>query len=75
MKSPLQSSAKGLEPKLAGNLKVMSVALLTGNRAVPVRGTRKQDLIAQLFSVTNWGDLLFNRRFSAGDRRRSHDLI
>ena len=33
------------------------MALLTGNRAVPVRGTRKQDLVAHLFSMTTWGVL------------------
>ena len=54
---PLKSSKNGLEPKRAGKLKVMSMALLTGNNAVPVRGTKKQELIAQLFSITNWGKL------------------
>ena len=35
----------------------MSIGLLTGNNAVPVRGAEKKYLIEQLFSVTNWGKL------------------
>ena len=57
MSPPLKSGKNGLEPKRAGRLKVMSMGLLTGNNAVPVRGTKKQELIAQLFSITNWGKL------------------
>ena len=57
MRPPLKSGKNGLEPKRAGKLKVMSMGLLTGNNAVPVRGAKKQELIAQLFSITNWGKL------------------
>ena len=57
VRPPLKSGKNGLEPKRAGKLKVMSMGLLTGNNAVPVRGAKKQELIAQLFSITNWGKL------------------
>lgn len=56
LKPPLESTKDGLEPKKVNdNLKVMSVSLLTGNSPVPVRGEEKDDLIAQLVSLTNWG--------------------
>jgi ATP-binding protein involved in chromosome partitioning len=60
-KPPLRSTKDGLEPKkvAAGGLKVMSVALLTGNNSVPLRGSEKQSLITQFFSLTNWGKLDF----------------
>jgi ATP-binding protein involved in chromosome partitioning len=54
---PVKSGKNGLRPKLAGKLKVMSVALFTGNNAVPMRGEKKGELIAQLFSLTDWGRL------------------
>jgi Mrp family chromosome partitioning ATPase len=38
-------------------LKVMSVALFTGDNAVPMRGMEKPELITQLFSLTDWGAL------------------
>jgi ATP-binding protein involved in chromosome partitioning len=57
VRPPLKSCENGLEPKRTGRLKVMSIGLLTGNNAVPLRGTKKQELIVQLFSVTNWGKL------------------
>jgi len=54
---PLESSKEGLEPKMAdANLKVMSISLLTWNYPVPVRGEEKDDLIAELISLTNWGE-------------------
>ncbi len=56
---PLRSGKDGLEPKRVGDLKVMSVALFTGNNPVPIRGEQKQNLIAQLLSLTNWGKLDF----------------
>ncbi len=57
VRPPLKSGKNGLEPKRAGKLKVMSMGLITGNNAVPMRGTKKQELIAQLFSITDWGKL------------------
>jgi Mrp family chromosome partitioning ATPase len=57
VRPPLKSNKNGLEPKRVGKLKVMSVALLTGNNAVPVKGRKKEDMIVQLFSITNWGKL------------------
>ena len=36
--SPVKSGNHGPEPKLTGALKVMSVALFTGDNAVPIRG-------------------------------------
>ncbi len=55
----MRSGKDGLEPKRVGDLKVMSVALFTGNNPVPIRGEQKQNLIAQLLSLTNWGKLDF----------------
>ena len=54
---PVMSGESGIIPKLSGKLKVMSVALFTGDNPVPVRGDKKQELIAQLFSLTDWGKL------------------
>jgi ATP-binding protein involved in chromosome partitioning len=54
---PLSSSKAGLIPKEVENLKVMSVALFTGDMPVPMRGTEKPNLITHLFSLTNWGSL------------------
>ena len=54
---PLRSGRDGLEPRRAGRTKVMSVSLLTGDHAVPVLGQKKRELIWQLFSITNWGEL------------------
>lgn len=58
-KPPVRSSAKGLEPKKAGDVSVMSPALFTGDNPVPMRGDRKQGLITQLFALTHWGRLDF----------------
>ncbi len=54
---PLESDARGLKPKRAKGLKVMSVGLFTGSRPVPMRGDDKEALVAQLFSLTVWGRL------------------
>jgi len=35
----------------------MSVGLFTGSSPVPMRGGDKQELITQLFGLTDWGDL------------------
>ncbi len=60
VKPPVRSTKEGLEPKrVDGNLEVMSVALLTGNNPVPMRGMEKQDMITQFFSLINWGKLDF----------------
>lgn len=57
IKPPLKSGRHGIEPKLVGNLKVMSIALLTGDNTVPLRGEKKPLLLSQLFSLTDWGKL------------------
>lgn len=54
---PIKSGRNGLRPKLAGSLRVMSIALLTGDNVVPIRGEKKQELVSQLFSITDWGKL------------------
>jgi ATP-binding protein involved in chromosome partitioning len=54
---PVVSGEGGLQPKLCGNLKVMSVGLFTGSNPVPMRGDDKQELISQLFGLTEWGVL------------------
>ena len=54
---PVSSGKNGLKPKLVGDLKVMSIALFTANNPVPLRGERKQELVSQLFSLTNWGNI------------------
>jgi len=56
---PVRSHEGGLVPKERGRLKVMSLALFTGSRPVPMRGGEKQELIAQLFGLTDWGALDF----------------
>jgi ATP-binding protein involved in chromosome partitioning len=57
LKPPLRSSEKGLEPKMLGWLRVMSVAFFAGKNPVPIRGVEKEDLISQLMALTNWGEL------------------
>lgn len=57
IRPPLSSDAEGLVPKKVGELLVMSVGLLTGDRPLPIRGNDKQGLVSQLFSLTDWGGL------------------
>lgn len=57
IKPPLKSGRYGIQPKLVGKLEVMSIALLTGDNSVPLRGEKKPKLLSQLFSLTNWGKL------------------
>jgi ATP-binding protein involved in chromosome partitioning len=59
VRPPVKSTAEGLEPKKVGRLKVMSLALFTGENPIPLRGEKKQSLITQLFASTNWGELDF----------------
>ena len=54
---PVRSSKKGLEPKVKDGLMVMSLGLFTGSLPVPMRGEGKQELITQLFALTDWGEL------------------
>lgn len=54
---PLRSGEKGLEPKKLGRLKTMSIAFFAGDNPVPIRGAEKEDLIANLMALTNWGEL------------------
>jgi len=54
---PVKSSEKGLEPKVKNGLLVMSLGLFTGSLPVPIRGADKQELITQLFALTDWGKL------------------
>lgn len=56
---PLRSTRNGLEPKVTKGAKVMSVALLTGDNPVPMRGPDKRDLITQFLALTDWGRLDF----------------
>lgn len=56
---PVSSGKDGITPKLVGKARVMSVALFTGNNPVPMRDNKKQELITQLFSLTNWERLDF----------------
>jgi ATP-binding protein involved in chromosome partitioning len=57
VKPPVRSGKDGMEPKRSGGVKVMSVALFTGQNPVPMRGKEKQSLITQLVALTNWGEL------------------
>lgn len=57
VRPPVSSSKRGLEPKTKDGLMVMSLGLFTGGLPVPMRGEGKQELITQLFALTNWGDL------------------
>lgn len=54
---PLRSTERGLRPKTKQGLKIMSIALFTGNLPVPVRGGEKQNLVNQVFALTDWGRL------------------
>ena len=54
---PLRSNRNGLEPRTKGSLKIMSVGLFTGSIPIPMRGGNKQELITQLFALTEWGNL------------------
>ena len=54
---PVRSSKKGLEPKMKDGLMVMSLGFFTGSLPVPMRGEGKQELITQLFALTDWGEL------------------
>jgi ATP-binding protein involved in chromosome partitioning len=56
---PVRSSKSGLEPKTGSGVKLMSVALFTGDNPVPLSGNQKQDVIVQLFAQTDWGALDF----------------
>jgi len=56
---PLESTEKGLKPKTREGLEVMSLALLTGDNPVPLRGSDKQNLVNQVFALTDWGRLDF----------------
>jgi ATP-binding protein involved in chromosome partitioning len=57
VKPGLRSTRKGLEPKLVGTLKTMSVWFFTGDRPAPLKGGEKQALVTQLLAQTDWGDL------------------
>jgi ATP-binding protein involved in chromosome partitioning len=57
LRPPLRSGENGLEPKRLGRLKAMSIAFFAGDNPVPVRGVEKEDLIAHLMALTNWGEL------------------
>jgi len=54
---PVRSGMKGLQPKMKDSLSVMSLGLFTGILPVPMRGESKQELITQLFGLTDWGCL------------------
>jgi ATP-binding protein involved in chromosome partitioning len=54
---PLTSTKKGLKPKVKEGIEIMSVALFTGNRPVPIRGSEKQNLVNEIFALTDWGRL------------------
>jgi len=54
---PLTSTERGLKPKVKEGVEIMSVALFTGNRPVAVRGSEKQNLVNEVFALTDWGHL------------------
>ncbi len=54
---PLTSTEKGLKPKSKHGIKIMSVALFTGDLPVPIRGGQKQNLVNKFFALTDWGRL------------------
>jgi ATP-binding protein involved in chromosome partitioning len=57
LRPPVSSGRQGLIPMESGSMKVMSVALFTGDNPVPLRGAGKQALITELFALTEWGEL------------------
>ena len=61
LKPPVRRSPRGLEPKKAKGIAVMSLSLFTGdNNAVSMAGERSmRSLITEFFALTNWGRLDF----------------
>jgi len=59
LRPPLKSTERGLEPKKVGGVEVMSTALFTGDKPVPLKGGKKRSLVNSLFAQTNWGRLDF----------------
>jgi ATP-binding protein involved in chromosome partitioning len=57
LRPPLRSGKNGLEPKKLGRLRAMSIAFFAGDNPVPIRGVEKEDLIAHLMALTDWGEL------------------
>jgi ATP-binding protein involved in chromosome partitioning len=60
LKPPVRRSPRGLEPKKAKGIAVMSLSLFTGDNPVSIRGERStRSLITEFFALTNWGRLDF----------------
>jgi len=57
VKPPVKSTEDGLEPKMVGKLKTMSVGFFVGDRPAPLKGGEKQALVTQLLAQTDWGKL------------------
>ena len=57
VRPPIRSTREGLEPKMVGKLKTMSVGFFVGDRPAPLKGGEKQALVTQLLAQTHWGAL------------------
>jgi len=55
--SRIRAGKYGFEPLRRGNLEVMSLGFLLGDRPVPLRGEGESSVVSWLMSTTNWGDL------------------
>ncbi|MBO3802764.1 MAG: P-loop NTPase [Candidatus Brockarchaeota archaeon] len=53
----LKGREDGIEPVVAGGVRLVSLGLLTSDKAMPLKGEVKRDLIIELFSEINWGRL------------------
>ncbi|PNV78594.1 MAG: hypothetical protein C0200_00265 [Thermoproteota archaeon] len=53
----IRAGKYGFEPLRRGNLEVMSLGFLLGDRPVPLRGEGESSVVSWLMSTTNWGDL------------------
>ena len=53
----VEESKEGLIPPKVLGVKAMSIAFLSGERALPMRGDAKSEAIAELLAITNWGEL------------------
>ncbi|RSN72504.1 P-loop NTPase [Candidatus Methanodesulfokora washburnensis] len=53
----IRAGKYGFEPLKRGNLEVMSLGFVLGDRPVPLRGEGESSVVSWLISMTNWGDL------------------
>lgn len=57
IKGRIKAGKYGFEPLKHGNLEVMSLGFVLGDRPVPLRGEGESGVVSWLLSTTNWGKL------------------